>query len=160
MNVAEADEVCVGDGGDCEDETVERSPSKNSNGAMVYLTPDARRAFTQLRQAFIKAPILQYSDPECHILIETDASGYVIGGVLSQFIDLGRWHSVAYYSQKMILAETRYETHNGELLAIVEAFKTWRHYLEGCKHKVFILTNHNNLRCFMETKSLSFCQVW
>ena len=59
----------------------------------------------------------------------------------------------------MIPAETRYETHNGELLAIVEAFKTWRHYLEGCKHEVLVLTDHNNLRRFMDTKSLSSRQV-
>ena len=59
----------------------------------------------------------------------------------------------------MIPAKTRYETHNGELLAIVEAFKTWRHYLEGCKHEVLVLTDHNNLRRFMDTKSLSSRQV-
>ena len=59
----------------------------------------------------------------------------------------------------MIPAETRYKTHNNELLAIVEAFKTWRHYLEGCKHEVLVLTNHNNLRWFMDIKSLSFRQV-
>ena len=59
----------------------------------------------------------------------------------------------------MISAETRYETHNGELLAIVEAFKMWRHYLEGCKHEVLVLTDHNNLRRFMDTKSLSSRQV-
>ena len=59
----------------------------------------------------------------------------------------------------MIPAETRYETHNGELLAIVEAFKTWKHYLEGSRHEVLVLTDHNNLRRFMETKSLSSRQV-
>ena len=59
----------------------------------------------------------------------------------------------------MIPAETQYKTHNGELLAIVEAFKTWRHYLEGCKHEVLVLTDHNNLRRFMDTKSLSSRQV-
>ena len=59
----------------------------------------------------------------------------------------------------MILAETRYETHNGKLLAIVEAFKTWRHYLEGSQHEVLVLTNYNNLRRFMDTKSLSSRQV-
>ena len=59
----------------------------------------------------------------------------------------------------MIPAKTRYETHNGELLAIVEAFKTWRHYLEGYQYKMLVLTNHNNLRRFMETKSLSSRQV-
>ena len=96
---------------------------------------------------------------------------YAIGDVLSQLasetrpngivtkIDLGQWHPVAFFSRKMISAETRYETHNGELLAIVKAFKTWHHYLEGCKHKVLILIDHNNLRRFMDTKSLSFRQV-
>ena len=150
-------------GGDCKDETVERSPltSKNSNGATGYLTPDAKRAFTQLRQAFTEAPILRHFDPECHIRIETDASGYAIGGVLSQLTlgNLGEWHLVAFYSQKMILAKTWYKTDDGKLLAIVEAFKTWRYYLEGCKHKVFVLTNNNNLRRFMDTKSSSSKQV-
>lgn len=44
-------------------------------------------------------------------------------------------------------------------MAIVEAFKTWRHYLEGCKHEVLVLTDHNNLCRFMDTKSLSSRQV-
>ena len=59
----------------------------------------------------------------------------------------------------MIPAETRYETHDAELLAIVEAFKNWRHYLEGCQYEVLVLTDHNNLRRFMDTKSLSSRQV-
>ena len=59
----------------------------------------------------------------------------------------------------MIPAETRYETHNGELLAIVETFKTWRHYLKGFRHEVLILTDHNNIWQFMDTKSLSSRQV-
>ena len=59
----------------------------------------------------------------------------------------------------MIPAETRYETHDGKFLAIVEAFKTWQYYLEGCKHEVLVLTDHNNLCCFMDTKSLSSRQV-
>ncbi len=59
----------------------------------------------------------------------------------------------------MIPAETRYETHNGELLAIVEAFKTWRHYLEGCKHEILMLPDYNNLQRFMDMKSPSFRQV-
>ena len=59
----------------------------------------------------------------------------------------------------MILAETRYKTYNDELLAIVEAFKTWKHYLKGSQHEVLMLTNHNNLWQFMDTKSLSSRQV-
>ena len=59
----------------------------------------------------------------------------------------------------MIPAETRYKIYNSKLLAIVEAFKTWRHYLEGYKHKALVLTNYNNLCRFMDTKNLSFRQV-
>ena len=59
----------------------------------------------------------------------------------------------------MISTETRYETHDQELLAIIEAFKTWHHYLEGCKYEIFVLTDHNNLRQFMNTKNLSFQQI-
>ena len=91
-----------------------------------FLTLGAKLAFAKLRQAFVKAPMLHHFDPERHIRIETDVSGYTIGGILSQLTldNSGRWHPVAFFSQKMIPVETRYETHNGELLAIVEAFKT------------------------------------
>ena len=140
------------------DETSNKKSSKSKN--LVFLTVNARQAFTRLRQAFTEAPILSHFDPERHIRVETDASGYAIGGVLSQLTsDSGQWNPVAYFSQKMIPAETRYETHDGELLAIVEAFKTWRHYLEGCKYEVLVLTDYNNLRKFMDTKSLSSRQV-
>ncbi len=59
----------------------------------------------------------------------------------------------------MIFTKTCYKTHNQELLAIVEAFKTWRHYLEACKYEVIIFTDHNNLYRFIDTKRLSSYQV-
>ena len=85
MDVAERDEVgTICGGGDDKDKTVKRSPSKNLNRAMSYLTPKARLVFTKLRKAFIKAPIFRHFDLECYIWIETDALGYIISGVLSQ----------------------------------------------------------------------------
>ena len=51
---------------------------------LVFISSKASLAFTRLRKAFTKAPILHYFDPKHHILIETDASSYTIGGVLSQ----------------------------------------------------------------------------
>ena len=58
--------------------------------------------------------------------MEIDVSSYGINGILSQLTldDLGRWYPIAFFSKKMIPAETWYETYNGELLAIVKAFKT------------------------------------
>ena len=136
-----------------------------------FLTPEARSAFNRLWLAFIEAPIIWYFDLECHIQVKIDASGYAIGSVLSQLAsgtspdgvviktDLGQWYPVAFFSRKMILAEIWYKTHDDELLAIVEVFKTWRHYLKSCKHKIFVFTDYNNLRQFMDTKNLSSRQV-
>ena len=138
---------------------------------LSFLTPEARLAFNHLRLASTKAPILQHFDPECHIWIETNALSYAFGGVLSQLAsgispdgvvtkaDLGQWHPVVFFCRKMIPAETWYKTHDGELLAIVQAFKTWRHYLKGCKYKILVLTDHNKLCCFIDRKSLSSRQV-
>ena len=126
INVAEDVKVGV-TGGNREDKIDEKSlHSKNSNRVISYLTPNAKLAFTQLRQAFTKAPISQHFDPKYYIRIETDASDYAIGTVLNQLIlnNLGQWHQIAYYLQKMIPAKTCYETYNDELLAIVKAFKT------------------------------------
>ena len=52
--------------------------------AIGYLILEAKKAFTQWRKAFTEAPIFQHFDLECHIRIEINASGYAIGGVLSQ----------------------------------------------------------------------------
>ena len=49
-----------------------------------FPTRNARRAFTQLRQAFTEAPIFRHFDLECYIRIKTNVSGYALGGVLSQ----------------------------------------------------------------------------
>ena len=137
------------------------SKSKRTVKCSDFLILGAKLAFTKLRQAFFKALILYLFHLELHIWIETDASGYTIDGVLSHLTlnDSGRWHPVVFFFCKMILTETKYETHDGELLAIVEALKTWRYYLEGSQHEVLIFTDYNNLRQLMDIKSLSSRQV-
>ena len=124
-----------------------------------YLTLAAKKAFNYLRYAFTQAPIPHHFDLKWYIRIETDALGYAIGKAPSQLTlyDLGQWHPVAYYLHKIILAKTWYKTHDGELLAIVEAFKTWQYYLKGCKNIVFVFINYNNLCRFID---MSFCLVW
>jgi len=48
------------------------------------LTKEARDSFDNLRRAFIEAPMLRHFDPDLNILVETDASAFAIGAVLSQ----------------------------------------------------------------------------
>ena len=67
------------------------SKSKNTVRSPDFLTLRAKLIFTKLRQVFFKVLILHYFNPERHIQIEIDTSGYAIGGVFSQLTldDLG-----------------------------------------------------------------------
>jgi hypothetical protein len=56
-------------------------------------------------------------------------------------------------------AELNYEIYDKELLAIVDAFREWRVYLEGSKYQVQVLTDHKNLVYFTTTKELNRRQV-
>ena len=54
--------------------------------------------------------------------METDASDFVLGAVLSQFGDGEKLHPVAFHSRKFSATEINYEIHDKELLAIVDSF--------------------------------------
>ncbi len=59
----------------------------------------------------------------------------------------------------MLPSEQNYETHDIELLAMVEAFKTWCHYLKGAKYTIFVFINPNNLKKSMEVACPSGRQI-
>jgi len=46
------------------------------------------------------------------------------------------------HQQKSIPAERNYDIYDKEMLAVMRALEQWRHYLEGAKHPVQILTDH------------------
>lgn len=108
------------------------------------LTEAAKEAFQELVRRFQEAPILRHFDPTLPIRVETDASKYAVGAVLSQ-LHGDRWHPVAYRSRKLTDQETRYVNAERELLALVDAFKAWRHYLLYSQNPVVALTDHLNL---------------
>ena len=57
---------------------------RTSANQICFLLPTLGKPFTNLRQPFVEAPILNHFDPEHHIQTETDALGYAIGGILGQ----------------------------------------------------------------------------
>jgi hypothetical protein len=129
----------------------------------LILDLEAQNAFNKLKQAFAKGPILRHYEPELPLKLETDASGFAICAILSQLHTEGpskpKWHPIAFYSRKLSSAERNYDTHDKELLAIVQAFKHWRQYLEGVEQEVELWTDHNALCKFMETKALIGRQI-
>jgi len=67
----------------------------------------------------------------------------------------GDIYPIVFYSWAFQVAELNYNVHNKELLAIVEAFKKWRHYLEGVATPVEAITDHKNLTYFCSFKSIT-----
>lgn len=122
-------------------------------------TPPAQAAFEELKRRLIANPILRYFDPTKPCTLETDASDYALGAVCSQYDNDGRLHPIAYYSRKLLPAEMNYQVYDKELLAIVCAFKHWRHYLEFSSQPTTIFTDHRNLEYFSTTRHLSRRQV-
>ena len=59
------------------------SKSKKTIKSSNFFISGAKLAFTELRQAFFKAPILYYFDLKHHIRIEIDVSGYAIDELFS-----------------------------------------------------------------------------
>ena len=85
------------------------------------------------------------------MVIETDESDFALGCILSEYVGR-RLHPVAFHSRKLNDAERNYEIHDKELLAILEAFREWKHYLLGADEPVTAYTDHQNLQYFLTTK--------
>ena len=112
-------------------------------------------AFNVLKNKFIAKPILAMVDTTKELRVESDASDYATGAVLSMKCDDDKWHPCAYLSKGMTDIERNYNVHDKEMLGIMRALEAWRHYLEGCKHKFEIWMDHRNLEYFMSAKKLN-----
>jgi hypothetical protein len=134
---------------------------KNGRKTGLFKWPvTAEKAFQSLCGTFAKAPMLEHFNPELCIQVETDASQFAVAGILSQLKpSTGHWHPIAFWLRKMAPAEQNYKTYDQELLAIVNSFKHWHHYLKGSAHAIEVLTDHNNLKGFMKVKELKGRQV-
>src|SRR5438445_6508362 len=118
-----------------------------------------KQAFQALKEAFTKAPILQYPDQDREFRLETDASEFAVGGVLSVKCNDQQFRPVAYMSHSMTPPERNYPIHDKEMLAIIKATEVWRHYLEATPYSFEIWTDHNNLTYFLKSQNLSKCQA-
>ena len=63
------------------------------------------KVFQEIKRAFTDAPILQHFNPEKHITVQTDASGFAIAGILNQPDELGILHPVSFFSRRCCRVE-------------------------------------------------------
>ncbi|MBW0579714.1 hypothetical protein O181_119429, partial [Austropuccinia psidii MF-1] len=119
---------------------------------------EALSQFQVPKEAFTSAPILSHFNPSLPTNVETDASDYALGAVLSHVNDSGK-HPIAFDSCKRLPAELNYEIHEKELLGIVWALKRWRAFLLSLSNSFEVLTDHSSLQYFMSSKVLTCCQA-
>ncbi|SLM34776.1 Reverse transcriptase domain [Lasallia pustulata] len=77
------------------------------------LSKTALEAFKTLKEAFTSAPLLRYFDKNKPMRVETDASAFAIGRILTQQFEIDghlHWLPVTYYSKKLLDTETQYGT--------------------------------------------------
>ena len=112
-------------------------------------TAEAALAFDKLKTAFVNGPVLRHPDTSKPFIVESDASNFAIGAVLSQRHDTVL-HPCCFFSRSLSAAERNYPVYDKELLAIKAAFVEWRHLLEGARYHIVVFTDHKNLEHFLD----------
>ncbi|QLI66325.1 Transposon Tf2-12 polyprotein [Metarhizium brunneum] len=120
---------------------------------------EAQCAFDKIKELITSEPVLRTFDPEKETELETDSSDFALGAQVGQRDDDGKLHPIAFYSKKLHGAELNYPIYDKEFLAIINAFKEFRHYLMGSKHKVKVYTDHKNISHFATTQQLNGRQI-
>ncbi|MBW0493624.1 hypothetical protein O181_033339 [Austropuccinia psidii MF-1] len=77
-----------------------------NDSASIY-NEEAHSQFQILKEAFTTSPILSHFNPSLPTIVETAASDYALGSVLSQVNDSGN-HPIAFDSCKLLPAELNY----------------------------------------------------
>jgi len=123
------------------------------------------QAFQELKMIMCQKPVLAQPDFNKKFYLQTDASAYGLGAVLSQ--DMGgtmtnestklkpTLHPIAYYSATFTPTEQNYDIYERELLAVMKSLSHWRPYLGWTKILFTIWTDHANLQYWKAPQNLN-----
>ena len=125
-------------------------PLQALTGKRTYQWGDEQeKAFDELRNAMVRAPVLALPNATDPFILDTDASDKSVGAELIQ-IQEGEERAVAYGSLTLTPEQQKYCTTRKELLAIIRFSRQFRHYLLG-RHFT-VRTDHNSLTWLMNFK--------
>ena len=122
-------------------------------GAQMFKwTTREQAAFEKLKEVVCSQRVLQLPDFTKPFEIHTDAFDQASGVVLFQ-----EGHPIAYESKKNSEVESRWPTHEKEMLAIVYALRKWRHYVQDKFTQA--ITDNISLKYFQSQPRLSAKQM-
>jgi hypothetical protein len=87
-----------------------------------FWSESQQKAFGELKYRLCSALVLTLPDLQQPFEIETDASDYAIGAILTQ-----HGHPVAYHSERLSDTVQKYPTYDKEMYSIVQACRQWKH---------------------------------
>ena len=114
-------------------------------------TQECEEATEFLRTQITSAPILAFPDFSQPFILTTDASTTSLGAVLSQMQN-GKKHPISYYSRTLNSSESKWESFERELYAIVCAVKHYKGIL--LNHKFEIRTDNSACTHVLTTADL------
>ena len=96
---------------------------------------EEKSTFNKLKK---NPPTLAIPHPKWKMQLETDTSGYTIGGVLSQVQEDNSWRPLTYLSKTMNETKWNYKIYDWELLAIIEGLKQCvTNFIWSYLHQIF-----------------------
>jgi hypothetical protein len=117
-----------------------------------YLWSEAHdEAFKHLKKLLTTSHVLAQPDTTKPFDVYCDASGTGLGGVL-----MHKGRVISCSSRQLRCHDEHYPTHDLELVAVVMALWTWRHYLLG--NAVHIYTDHKSLKYIFTQPDLNMRQ--
>ena len=108
----------------------------------IQWTSMMEKAFVDSKVAVAQATMLTHPRQDAPTSLTVDASDVAIGGVLSQLVD-GSWQPLAFFSRQLHSAEQKYSAFDRELLALYQAVRHFRYFLEA--RDFIVYTDHKPL---------------
>ncbi len=115
---------------------------------------DEQASFDTLKDLCSSYPVLRSPDWTRQFFMDTDASDFTLGIVISQEFTDGR-HLIAFHSHTLLPAEKNYDIHDKEMAAIVYGFKCGCPYFLGANHPIMVHTDHKNLQYFRQPQKIT-----
>eukprot|EP00794_Sanderia_malayensis_P006722 gene6722-7482_t len=109
-----------------------------------------QKAFDELKNALISAPVMAFPRFDREFVLYTDASDIAVGSILAEKDDSGVERTVAFASRALTGCEKNWTTTEKEAFAVVWGLDHFNAYVYG--HKVVVYSDHRALQWLRNIK--------